>query len=184
MPNPAPSHHPQQTIRPVKRRLIIAGASIGLAIGALALVDQLRSRPANVAPSHEPSQLLIATPAPESEMMADKGAPPNPPPPPPKIVNSETLPSPPRTVVPTTVPAVGPAGPGALGSARIYVVQVGTFSSPANAQALQKQLQRAGIQARLETRVQLGPFKEKRDADKALARARKLGIEAVLVSSR
>jgi DedD protein len=65
-----------------------------------------------------------------------------------------------------------------------YLVQVGVFNSPANAQALQKQLQRAGIQARLETRVQLGPFKDKRDAEKALARARKLGIDAVLIGSR
>ena len=41
----------------------------------------------------------------------------------------------------------------------------------------------AGIEAHLETRVQLGPFKDKRDADKALARARKLGVDAVLVST-
>jgi DedD protein len=62
------------------------------------------------------------------------------------------------------------------------MIQVGVFTSPANAQALQKQLQRAGIEAHLETRVQLGPFEDKRDADKALSRARKLGINAVLVS--
>jgi DedD protein len=58
------------------------------------------------------------------------------------------------------------------------------FSSPANAQALQKQLARAGIPARTETRVQLGPFKDRRDADKALAQAKKLGIDAVIVTPR
>jgi len=68
--------------------------------------------------------------------------------------------------------------------AKAYLVQVGIFNSPANAQALQKQLRRAGLDARLETRVQLGPYKDKRDADKALARAKKLGINAVLVNSR
>ena len=50
--------------------------------------------------------------------------------------------------------------------------------------ALQKQLQREGFESHLETRVQLGPFKNKHDADKALARARKLGINAMLVSAR
>ena len=61
------------------------------------------------------------------------------------------------------------------------MVQAGTFRSTANARALQKQLQRAGVAAHLETRVQLGPFKNKDDADRALARAKKLGIAAVLV---
>ena len=78
----------------------------------------------------------------------------------------------------------GAAESATLISGKTYLVQVGIFNSPANAQALQKQLQRAGIQAHLETRVQLGPFKDKHDADKALARARKLGIDAVLVSAR
>ena len=64
------------------------------------------------------------------------------------------------------------------------MIQVGVFTSPANAQALQKQLRRAGIESHLETRVHLGPFKDKRDAEKALARAKRLGINAVLVSAR
>ena len=67
---------------------------------------------------------------------------------------------------------------------KAYMVQVGVFSLPANAQALQKQLQREGFESHLETRVQLGPFKNKRDADKALARAKKLDINAVLISAR
>ena len=61
------------------------------------------------------------------------------------------------------------------------MVQAGTFRSTANARALQQQLQRAGVAAHLETRVQLGPFNNKDDADRALARAKKLGIAAVLV---
>ena len=65
-----------------------------------------------------------------------------------------------------------------------YVVQVGVFNSPANAQALQNQLRRAGLEARLETRVQIGPFKDKREAEQAIARAKKLGINAILVKSR
>jgi DedD protein len=101
------------------------------------------------------------------------------------VVNSETLSSPHASGQART-PAAEAALAGDTGVApgKAYVVQVGVFTSPANALALQKQLRRAGIEAHLETRVQLGPFKDKRDADRALARAKKLGINAVLVGSR
>lgn len=177
----------EQAKSPTGRRLIVAAGLIGLAIGGLALVDQLRDRPDGLAPPHEPAQALITTPAPEPDVAAAK--PEQPVPPPPKIVNNETLAPPPRATgialseQPGAVKA-SPAQAAAPAPGKAYMVQVGIFNSPANAQALQKQLQRAGIHARLETRVQLGPFKDKRDAEKALARAKKLGIDAVLVSTR
>ncbi len=62
------------------------------------------------------------------------------------------------------------------------MVQLGVFNTPANARSLQKQLRRAGINAHLETFVKMGPFKDKHEAEKALARARKLGVQAVLVA--
>jgi DedD protein len=161
---------------------------IALAIGALALVDRLRERPAGLAPPHEPSQALITTPAAESGAPVVASDQPTGPPPPPVVLNNE-LPGPPRHAVGTLAPAspvpgAVPVENSALVPGKAYMIQVGVFSSPANAQALQKQLQRAGMQARLETRVQLGPFRDRRDADKALARAKKLGINAVLVSAR
>jgi DedD protein len=190
--------NPQKTLTPSReqtkssaaRRLIIAAILIGLAIGGLAAVDRYRDRPAGAVPPHEPSQALITTPAPEAEtapVRPDQAAS-APPPPPPKIVNNETLAPPPRTAVAAPAPSEAAAKtslaePCTPVPGKGYLVQVGIFNSPANAQALQKQLQRAGIEAHLETRVQLGPFKDKRDADKALARARKLGVDAVLVST-
>ena len=169
------------------RRLIIAAAMIALAFVGLALVDRLRDRPASLPPPHEPSQALITTPA--QNARATQPEQPVTPPPPPKIVNNETLapafratgviPFPPQATV-----KASPAEITALVPGNAYLVQVGIFNSPANAQALQKQLRRAGFDAHLETRVQLGPFKDKRDADKALARAKKLGIDAVLLNSR
>jgi DedD protein len=162
---------------------------IGLAIGGLATVDRYRDRPAGLAPPHEPSQALITTPALESDTAtARPEQPASAPPPPPKIVNNETLAPPPRAAVaasatPEAAAKTGLAEPSTPVPGKAYLVQVGIFNSPANAQALQKQLRRAGIEAHLETRVQLGPFKDKRDADKALARARKLGVDAVLVST-
>ena len=180
---------PEQTKSPAARRLIIAAVLIGLAIGGLAAVDRYRDRPAGAVPPHEPSQALITTPAPEAETAPVRPEqPPSAPPPPPKIVNNETLAPPPRTAVAAPAPSEAAAKtnlaePSTPVPGKGYLVQVGIFKSPANAQALQTQLRRAGIEAHLETRVQLGPFKDKRDADKALARARKLGVDAVLVST-
>lgn len=185
MPNPISSHPPAQTKPPIRKRLIAAVALIAIAIGALALVDQVRKRPVNDAAPHEPSQGLITTPAPQSDALAGSDQRDLPAPPPPQIINNETLAIPPRAVAPAPTPAPdGQGGTIASAPAKLYVVQLGIFSSPVNAQTLQKQLQRAGIPARLETRVQLGPFKDKRDAEKALARAKKMGIEAVMTSSR
>ena len=169
------------------RRLIIAAAMIALAFIGLALVDRLRNRPASLSPPHEPSQALIATPAQDAPAAQPEQS--ATPPPPPKIVNNETLAPAPRTAGVTPLPQqatakAGPAETTAPTPGKTYLVQVGIFNSPANAKALQKQLRRAGFDVHLETRVQLGPFKDKADADKALARAKKLGINAVLVSSR
>ena len=175
----------EQTKSPAGRRLIGAAVLIGLAIGSLALVDRFRDRPAGLAPPHEPSQALIATPGPEAATPPGNPAPAVTPPPPPQVVNNETLAPPPRAAatkpspVANTVPAEKSMLPG-----KAYMIQVGVFTSPANAQALQIQLHRAGMEAHLETRVQLGPFGDKREADKALARAKKLGINAVLLSAR
>ena len=131
----------------------------------------------------------MITPAPESSAQPSSDhAVTAAPPPPPQVVNNETL-SPPQRAPDAITPSVpvsetAPADNNALVAGKAYMVQVGVFTSPANAQALQKQLKRAGIESRLETRVQLGPFKDRRDADKALARAKRLGINAVLVSAR
>jgi DedD protein len=65
-----------------------------------------------------------------------------------------------------------------------YVVQAGVFTSPANARTLQQRLAKAGIRAKVETRVQLGPYKDRREAEQALAKLKKLGVSAVMVPAR
>ena len=169
------------------RNLIVAAALIALAFVGLALVDRLRDRPAGLVPPHEPSEALITTPA--QDAPAAQPEQPVTPPSPAKIVNNEILAPASRATGVTPLPqqATAKTSPAQITApipAKTYLVQLGIFNSPANAQALQKQLRRAGIDAHLETRVQLGPFKDKRDADKALARTKKLGIDAVLVNSR
>ncbi|MDR3428558.1 MULTISPECIES: SPOR domain-containing protein [Silvimonas] len=61
-----------------------------------------------------------------------------------------------------------------------YTVQAGVFLHASNADKLLTQLQNAGVPAWLETRVQIGPFKNKADAEAAISKLRKLGIEPVV----
>src|SRR3954470_16328016 len=153
-------------------RLIVAVALIAISIVALALVDHFHPLPARfVTAPHEPAQALITTPLPGAEGLTSGAGPTLGLPAPQTIANNEI----------PAMPAHAVAGAAAAATAKSYIVQLGVFNSPANAQALQKQLQRAGINARLETRVQLGPFKNKHDADKAITRVKKLGIEGMVV---
>lgn len=185
-PNKPAASPAQQADSPMKRNLIAAAALIGLAIGGLALVDRFRERSAEPGPPHEPSQALISTPTQESSVPTGTPALPVTPPPPPEVLNNEAPAPRPRLAdaMPPTAPRGVSAPDNAAATDKTYVIQVGVFTSPANARAVQKQLKRAGMQAHLETRVQLGPYRDKRDADKALAKARKLGIDAVLVNAR
>jgi DedD protein len=181
---PAGAPTPEQLKQRANRRLLAALLLIGVAIGGLALMERWRQRPAIIPPPHEPSQALIAPPSPESPAEPVQADHPVQPPPPPQVVNNEKLAAPARPAAelpPDTAKiAVKPAP--ATGEA--YVVQVGVFMSPANAQALQQQLVRAGIPAHTETRVKLGPFQDRREAETALAKVKKLGVNAVLVAPR
>lgn len=170
------------------RHLVAALVLIGLAITGLGLYDRLRERPVSITAPHEPSMALIAAD------IAQAG------PPTASVGQAMVEHTQQARIVAAEAPApfaeegsVAPPPPSSFASSSeraathseaVYVVQVGVFNSPANAQALQNQLRRAGLEARLETRVQIGPFKDKREANQAIARAKKLGINAILVKSR
>lgn len=64
--------------------------------------------------------------------------------------------------------------------ANSYTLQAGAFLHASNAEKLLRQVQRAGIPVYLETRVQIGPFRSKAEAEAALFKLRKLGIDPVL----
>ncbi len=181
---PADASAQEQLKQRANRRLLAALLLIGVAVGGLALMERWRQRPAIIPPPHEPSQALIAPPSPEPPAEPVQVDHPVQPPPPPQVVNNEKLAAParPAAALPagTAKIAVKPAP--ATGEA--YLVQVGVFMSPANAQALQHQLVKAGIPAHTETRVQLGPFQDRREAETALAKVKKLGVNAVLVAPR
>lgn len=58
-----------------------------------------------------------------------------------------------------------------------YVVQAGVFSHTANAEELRARLALHGIPAQVETRVLVGPFRTRAEADRARAQMRALGLE-------
>ncbi len=87
------------------------------------------------------------------------------------------------------VPAADNSEPG---GPRHYVT-VGVFADNANAQKVQKQLQKAKLPVQVQTvgtnkgeqfRVRAGPFGQAQEADKAAQRIRELGLEAVVLRQR
>lgn len=87
-------------------------------------------------------------------------------------------------VAPVTAPTP-PARPVAdLAAPKGYVVQLGLFTNPDNALQLQKRLAEHGIKSYTETRLHVGPFQNKAEADQAQAKIRSMGINAVLAPVR
>ena len=81
-------------------------------------------------------------------------------------------------------PAPPPARPVEAVPPKAYTVQLGVFSNPANALQLQEKLAQHGIKSYTETKLNIGPFQNKAEADAALAKLRSLGISAVVVPGR
>lgn len=57
-----------------------------------------------------------------------------------------------------------------------FSLQLGVFGNPANAEDLRRKLEQGGTPATLETRVQVGPFATRAEADAARTRLQRLGI--------
>lgn len=62
-----------------------------------------------------------------------------------------------------------------------FLVQAGVFSSPQLAEELHAKLTLSGINSTLETRVQIGPFRTRQEAELAQLKLRELGVESVLL---
>jgi DedD protein len=102
----------------------------------------------------------------------------------PKVAAPTELPAEPKLKLNTTesgLTAVPRAPfPAASNTQLGYSVQAGVFLHSNNAEKLLAQIQAAGIPAYLETRVQIGPFKTKAEAEAAVKKLRKLGIEPIV----
>ncbi len=84
-----------------------------------------------------------------------------------------------RSQLPPSAPAPVASPAPSLGE-RGYVLQLGVFSNPDNAKQLVERLRQQGIQAWSETRVQVGPFRTREEAQQMRAALERLGVKAVL----
>lgn len=65
-----------------------------------------------------------------------------------------------------------------------YLVQMGVFSNLSNAEELKSRLDKAGIPSHIEARVQVGPFKNKAEAEAARKKLADMGLSGLLLSPR
>ena len=65
-----------------------------------------------------------------------------------------------------------------------YALQAGVFADPRRAEELHARLTLEGIPSTIEARVQVGPFKNREEAEKARGKLKALGIDTVLLPPR
>ncbi|MDR1661618.1 MAG: SPOR domain-containing protein [Azoarcus sp.] len=63
-----------------------------------------------------------------------------------------------------------------------YTLQAGVFTDPRRAEEVYAKLAQEGIPVTLETRVLVGPFKNRKEADSARAKMKAMGIDALPVA--
>ena len=68
--------------------------------------------------------------------------------------------------------------------ARRLLIQVGVFSNHTNAEELVTKLQEAGIPARIESHVQVGPFASRAEADAARSKLKAMGLDEGMLVRR
>jgi len=78
----------------------------------------------------------------------------------------------------------GPDAAQTLAARQGFVVQLGVFTTVENAQALQARLKEQGMPAFLETRVVVGPFRDRAEADAAQHKLKALGVSGVIVQGK
>ena len=103
---------------------------------------------------------------------------------PPRQAPTEADAAPPPPPVAKATPAPAPAAaPAAEPSAmrKAYMVQLGVFAAPGNAEALHEKVAALGIESHIESRVVVGPFKDRAAADAAREKLRKSGLGKGLV---
>jgi len=142
----------------------MVAAEAGLAKGSEQASAEMTAAPVIVEPDRRVDETPPAvTGSPRLVLGGDSAAPAEkpaaPPPPPPVVTPHATKP----------VPAPAPMK-------NAYLVQLGVFSAPGNAQALADKLDALGIPAHIESRVVVGPFKNRAEADAAQKRLKASGL--------
>lgn len=110
-------------------------------------------------------------------------APPMAPPPARSVEQSPAEPAKPsaRVVESRPAPVAAPQAPRLFSG---FVLQAGVFSSMQRAEELHARLALSGVPSSVETRVQVGPFRTRQEAELAQQKLREQGIETVLVAPK
>lgn len=143
--------------------------------------------PISPPPPPPPAKPKTEPPPPPPPEAATKAPPPAPPPqpasivppmaPPPAAQKPAVAPPPPPVFAPP--PPIAPAPPPSHASVG-YQVQLGLFSNLDNAARLVEKLQRQGITVKTETRVHVGPFQSRAEAEEAMTKLKELGLSPLL----
>ncbi|MCS6787140.1 MAG: SPOR domain-containing protein [Thiobacillaceae bacterium] len=183
-------------------RLAIAGGVTLAALAGLWWLERAQRSDEPPAEAQAPAPIVsVPQPAPPQPAETGAAAPPEEvpaapaePPPPPKVgitpapaltpAAPDAAPAPPTRPMAQAPaparPAPAPAAPAPPPAGRVYVLQLGVFTNPDNAKQLVERLAREGIRAHTETRVQVGPFASRAEAEAARAALERLGLKAVI----
>lgn len=100
------------------------------------------------------------------------------------VVPTVEKPPPAKAAVPKEVEAPVPAKSAEVPGARGFVVQVGVFGTAENARDLQAKLTEKGIPSSTETRVVVGPFQGRAEAEAVNAKLKEMGLQGMIVTPR
>lgn len=141
------------------RNSVVSAILLAGLLAAWALLDR---RPAPPAPAAPPP--VAVAPAPSQAVSIQ---------PPGEFVGPPRPPCPP--------PEMAEAPPPLAAADSGFVIQTGVFNDYPNAERLKSRLERAGLPARIETRVHAGPFADRGSAREAQARLDAIGLKGGLL---
>lgn len=86
----------------------------------------------------------------------------------------------PRLAAPASRPLTQPPG-----QTPVFLLQMGVFNNPVNAEELRAKLELNGIPSQIESRVQVGPFSSRQEAEQMREKLKQLGMETgMLVATK
>jgi cell division protein FtsN len=94
----------------------------------------------------------------------------------------EPLTAPPEEKLPSGDPALIRLPPMLPRQASGFLLQAGVFNSTGRAEEIYATLQKHGVPATLEARVQVGPFRNKAEAEQARSKLQALGIDVQVLA--
>ncbi|WP_155846499.1 SPOR domain-containing protein [Aquaspirillum serpens] len=124
---------------------------------------------AELPPAPPPQSAPVKAPPPAA--LPPQPAPTAPPMAPPPAAQKPAVAAPPPSIAPAPPPSHASVG---------YQVQLGLFSNLDNAARLVEKLQRQGITVKTETRVHVGPFQSRAEAEEAMTKLKELGLSPLL----